>query len=126
MIGASDPREAASGHHLLPPERWFGVLMLRRQQTNPTPPILRLQQNYGPEGIALYAAALLSGFVGGAVALLGIALLVASGDRGNLLLAGYVMLFVGIGGALMAIMRALQMSYVGRRFRGGRPFVKRS
>jgi hypothetical protein len=49
---------AAPGHRLLPHERWFASFILERQRTHRTPDILRIEQNYGQEGIALGAASM--------------------------------------------------------------------
>lgn len=115
----------APGHRLLPPERWFASLILERQRTNRTPAIIRLEDNYGPEGIALGAAAIFSGLVGAVVGLVGLVLLFASGGHGPTLHPGYYLLFAAIVLECPAIIRAIQGIYEGRRFRGDRPFMKR-
>jgi hypothetical protein len=50
--------DTARRHHLLPHERWFATRLLARQRTHRTPTILRMEYNYGREGITLCAAAL--------------------------------------------------------------------
>ena len=113
-----------SGHKLTPPEAWFSDWMLRRQQAHRTAPLLRLEQDYGPEGIALGAAAILLGLTGAVVGWVGLILLLASGGRGPMLHPAYYVIVAGILIELPAIIRSVQGIYAGRRFRGDRPFVK--
>lgn len=117
--------EMVSDHHLLPPERWFAEFILKRQRTHRTPAILRLEENYGPDGIALMAAALTSGLSGALIGCTGIVLLFLSGGRGAPLTAGYCLLVIGILLEIPAMVRAAQGVHAGRRFRGDRPFVRR-
>ena len=113
-----------SGHKLTPPEARFSSWMLRRQRAHRTAPILRLEQNYGPEGIGFAAAAILLGLTGAVVGWVGLILLFASGDRGPMLHPAYCVIVTGILFELPAIIRSIQGIYAGRRFRGNRPFVK--
>ena len=113
----------APSHRLLPYERWFASFILERQRTHRTPAILRNEQNYGPEGMALIAAGLITLLSAVLLVFLGFACLVASGGHPWLL----VNWLYGIGFALMfwGSIRSIQASNAGRAFRGGRPFVKR-
>ena len=120
----SGQRGVTPEHRLLPPERWFASFILDRQRTNRTPAIMRLEENYGPEGIALGAAAICSGLVGAVVSCVGLVLLIASGGHGPTLKLGYYLLAVAIVLECPAIIRAIQGIFAGRRFRGNRPFVK--
>jgi hypothetical protein len=97
---------------------------LERQRTHRTPPILRLEQNYGPEGIAMMAATILYVLSGAIVGLIGIALLLLSSDHGPLLTAGYSCMFAGMALEVPGFIRGTQGINAGRRFRGDRPFVK--
>ena len=99
--------------------------MAQRQRTHRTPAITRLEGNYGPEGMTLLSAAIMWGLAGVLVGFLGIVLLFSSGDHGSLLTAGYALLCVGILLELSSVARAVQAVYSGRRFRNGRPFVRR-
>lgn len=121
----SDHRGGTPGHWLLPPERWFASAVLERQRTRRTPTILRLEQNYGPEGIALVAAGVLLWLLGVAIAWVGVVLLLVSGGNGLPFRLGNYLLFAAMVIAVPAIVRAVQASHAGRRFRGDRPFVKR-
>jgi hypothetical protein len=103
---------------VLPPERWVASFILQRQQAHRTPAIRRMEQNYGREGIALMAAAMLSGLVGAAVGFIGIALLFLSGNHGSLLTAGYVLIFAGIALECPAVVRAIQGSTSAGAFAG--------
>ena len=78
----------APGHHLLPHERWFASSTLERQRTHRTPDIRLIEQNYGPVGIALWAAALSTVLPGTLMVVSGIAFMLASGG-GALLTLGY-------------------------------------
>jgi hypothetical protein len=121
----SDQRGVTWGHWLLPPERWFASAALERQRTHRTPTILRLEQNYGPEGIALLAAGVLLWLLGVAIAMVGVVVLFVSGGDGLTFRLGNYLLFAAMVVGVPAIVRAIQASYAGRRFRGDRPFVKR-
>lgn len=113
-------------HHLLAPERRFAAFILRRQQSHRTPTIVRLEQNYGPVGIALMAATLMSGISGAVAAWTGIIILFLSNGSHDLLVAFYCLLFITLLLEFIAIARAIQGIYIGRTFRGDRPFVKRT
>jgi hypothetical protein len=117
--------QVAPGHRLLPPERWFASLILERQRTHRTSAILRVEQNYGSEGIALLAAAILVGFAGALVGCSGFIFLFLAAGHGPLVGAGYWCFLAAIVLESAAVIRGLQCARVGRRFRGDRPFVKR-
>jgi hypothetical protein len=76
---------------------------------------IRMEQDYGPDGIRLVLA-MLPGFVGGVVALLGLGVMFAA------YAAGQGILWFGLAIQLIGLIRAIQASVAGRRFRGGRPF----
>lgn len=122
-VGDSD---LVSGHHLLPHERRFASFILGRQRNHRTPAIIRMEQNYGPEGIILMSAAIVSGLIGAVVGFIGLGLLFLSDDSGPLLHLGYYVITAGIVLEIPSIIRSIQGIYAGRRFRGDRPFVKRS
>jgi hypothetical protein len=84
-----------------------------------------MEQNYGPEGIALMSAAIVSGLIGAIVGFIGIGLLFLSDDSGSLLHLGYYVIVAAIVLEIPSIIRSIQGIYAGRRFRGTRPFVKR-
>jgi hypothetical protein len=126
VIGAGDRDDMAPGHYLTPPERCFASFILERRRTHQPSKSPRLDQNYGPEGIALMAAAILSGLIGAVVGFVGIALLLLSDDHGPLLHPGYYIIVAGIVLEVPSITRSIQANAAGRRFRGDRPFVKRS
>ena len=109
-------------HHLLPPERWFAEFILRRQQTHRTPAIIRMEHNYGREGIILFAAAIMTELLGGVVCAGGVLLLFVIGDSGSL---PYITIGVGALVIAFGMIRTVQGARIGRRFRGDRPFLKR-
>jgi len=121
----------APGHHLLPHERWFASLILERQRahrnsaTPRNPATLRMEQNYGPEGIALIAAGLITVLPAMLLVLLGFVCLIASGGHPWLLTLLYWLYGIGFALMLWGSIRSVQASNAGRAFRGGRPFVKR-
>lgn len=121
-MNASQNMPVAPGHHLLPHERWSASLILERQHTPRTSAILRMEQNYGPEGIALWAAGMITVLPGMLLGYLRLACLVASGGHPRLL----VNWLHGIGVTLMLLgpIRYIQGIRAGRAFRGGRPFLK--
>jgi len=110
---------------LLPPERWFAAFILERQRNHRTTSVLRIEQNYGPEGIVLWAAGMVTVFPGQLIAVAGILLLLVAGGSGSLQLAGYWLMGVGVMMILLGSVRYVQGVRAGRVFRGDRPFVKR-
>jgi hypothetical protein len=126
VSGAGDRGDLASGHHLLPHERWFASLILKRQRTHRTPAILRMEQNYGPEGIALMSAGMMTAFPGQIIGCVGIVLLLTSGDHGSVLTVAYWTMGAGVLLAALGSIRYVQGVYAGRRLRGDRPFVNRT
>lgn len=114
----------APRHHLLPHERWFASSTLERQRTHRTPDILRMEQNYGPEGITLYAAAMSTALPGVLMVLSGFAFMLASGGSGTLLTVGYSLDGLGVILCILSLIRAFQGIRAGRAFRDGRPFIR--
>ena len=114
----------SAGHHLLPQERWFASLILARQRTHRTTAILCMEQNYGPEGITLYAATWITVFPGQLMVVSGIAFMLVSGGGGTLLTVGYWLQGFGVILCLLGLIRAFQGIRAGRAFRDNRPFLK--
>jgi hypothetical protein len=85
-----------------------------------------LEQNYGPEGITLIAAGMVTAFPGQVITLAGIIVLLASGGHGAAVSVGYWMMAAGVLLIITGSIRYVQGVYAGRRFRGDRPFAKRS
>jgi cytochrome c biogenesis protein CcdA len=84
-----------------------------------------MEQNYGPEGIALIAAGLITVLPAMLLVLLGFVCLIASGGHPWLLTLLYWLYGIGFALMLWGSIRSVQASNAGRAFRGGRPFVKR-
>jgi hypothetical protein len=59
-------------HHLFPAERRFAAFVMARQRAHRTSAVIMLEQNYGPDGIALGAAAILLGLAGAVLGCAGI------------------------------------------------------
>ena len=114
----------APRHHLLPHERWFAASTLERQRTHRTPDVLRMEQNYGPEGITLLAAAMSTALPGALAAVSGIVFMLASGGGGTLLTVGHWLQGFGVTLIILGQIRAFQGSKAGRAFRDGRPFIR--
>ena len=100
------------------------TFILERQRTHQTWAVPAFEQNYGPDGIALWAAGLLFGLCGGMVGCVGLVLLYLSGDGGPLLQVGYGLLVAAAVLECPAMIRAVRGIRAGRQFRGTRPFVK--
>src|SRR5260221_10456069 len=114
----------AKPRHLLPYERWFAALVLRRQATHRTASIRRMEYNYGREGITLFAAALASFYVGAASLIAGFMLMVVSGDPPSR--SGLVTFLDLAGLAVMvwAMFRAFQSARAPDAFRDERPYMR--
>lgn len=112
-------------HRLLPHEQWYAGWLLERQRTHRGPFILRMEQNYGREGIILYAAAWINVFPCQVLMMAGLVLLVISGGQGSL--TEVTSWLAGIGAVLgvAGLIRAAQAARAARTFRGGRPFIRR-
>src|ERR1035437_5197884 len=114
----------APGHHLLPHETRSASLILERQRTHRTSAILRMEQNYGPEGIALWAAGMATVLPGMLLVVLGFASLVPSGSHPWLLTLVNWLYGIGVILILLGSIRYFKCNRAGRTFRGGRAFVK--
>jgi hypothetical protein len=114
----------APRHRLLPQEHWFASSTLERQRTHRTPDILRIEQNYGPEGIVPWATAWITVFPGSLMAASGIGFMLASGGGGTLLTLGHWLQGFGVILCLLGSIRAFQGIRAGRAFRDGRPFIR--
>ncbi len=115
----------APGHRLMGHERWFASYILARQRTHRTPAILRIERNYGPAAIALWAAGMITALPGQFITVGGIVLMLASGGSGSLLMLGYKLIGLGIILILLGSIRYLQGIRAGRAFRGDRAFERR-
>lgn len=83
-----------------------------------------MEQNYGPEGITLWAAAMSTVLPGALMVLSGFAFMLASGGGGTLLTVGYSLDGLGVILCILGSIRAFQGSRAGRAFRDGRPFIR--
>jgi hypothetical protein len=111
----------AASHALTPPERRFAAFILKRQQTHRTPAILRLEGNYGPEGMVLFSTTLLWGLCEAFCGVLALVLLFATGG-----LTTPTIVFALLTFALFCptLLRGFQTAKAGKAFRGNRPFVR--
>lgn len=118
-MSARTPRQESSHHRLLPHERWFADYGARRGPGREDSGRSRMQQNYGPEGMALLGAAIADGFPGSLMCVIGIATLAATGST----VGGYLIL-IGVLIALLGIVRTIQGARAARIYRNGRPFIR--
>jgi hypothetical protein len=108
------------GRVLLPYERPAAERAWEQYENKPE---ARMHQNYGPEGMALLAAARAGSrltFGTGVVGLLLYAVL-----SGLSAVVSYALLALAFALAAVGTARGLQAASAGRRFRGGRPYVRR-
>lgn len=82
-MSTGKPRPTAARHHLLPHERWVAEHGYRRGRAPQGSDGWRMQQNHGPEGMALLLAACADVFPGGLVVLAGIVLMVVAAFCGH-------------------------------------------
>lgn len=108
-------------HALTPPERRFAAFIRKRQQTHRTRAILRLEGNYGPEGMVLFSTTVLWGLCEAFCGVLAVVLLFATGG-----LTPPTIVFALLTFALFCptLLRGFQTAKAGKAFRGDRPFVK--
>jgi hypothetical protein len=97
--------------------------LLKRQQTHRTPAVIRMERNYGSEGIALYGAAQAWAIPGVLVVGVGTILLFLSPVLGSRLPSAVVLL-AGAAIACPAFLRLAQGARAGRQYRSGRPLEK--
>jgi hypothetical protein len=108
-----------SSYHLLSPERWLANRALGRQ-ADPTPAQQGLLREIGPEATALMGVVGLSVlFVVGPLFLAGVALGLASQDKGGLQVAAYCLVGPSLCLALYEAGRAAQVWAASRRFKAG-------
>jgi len=86
-------------------------------------PETRMHQNYGPEGMALLAAARSGNRFTVASGLVGLLLYAVLSGVGAIV--SYALLALAFASAGAGISRGFQAGAAGRRFRGGRPYVRR-
>jgi hypothetical protein len=111
-------------HHLLPYERWYAGRFLERRRTRRTAAVVRTDQNYGRDGIILIAAALINSLPCQLLLLSGVLLLLVSRARASpAQIAGWL-IGVGVVFGVGAFIRCAQAARAGRKFRGGRPFIR--
>jgi hypothetical protein len=116
--------DTARRHHLLPHERWFATRLLARQRTHRTPTILRMEYNYGREGITLCAAALAGILPAGVLEVAGSALLVMSQGQPPLFQVGTLMDFGAMAVVIPGLVRVLQSMRAGQVHRGTRSYLR--
>jgi len=111
-------------HRLMPYERrladWGARSRARRGPAREGSARWSLEQNYGPEGLALIAAVYANLYPGLVIFLAGVVWLTvgaASAAAGCLLLVGVLIL-------LVAMARGIQGARAGRAYRNGRPFIR--
>jgi hypothetical protein len=114
------------GHRLLPYEYGLAQLVLRRQAEHRTRSVLRSEENYGSDGVALMAAGLTNGLAAEMLLLLGILLVAAPRTPGVLTASGSLLLAAAMALMALTVVRLKQAARVGRNFRGEQAFQTRA
>jgi hypothetical protein len=118
-------QELPTTHYLLPYERRQATKELAGQAGHPTAPaVIRLRQNYGPDGNVLLAAARAGRIYAAPVGLPGGVLVFATAGHGLVAVVGYLLLATAMAIGLLGTARGVQAGRAGKRFRSGRPFLK--
>lgn len=112
------------GHRLFPHERWLVAFGVRRRRETPSLRSSKVDRNYGPVGVALFNAGMATGLPGGVIGMVGLILLLASGGRRPLVTIAYWTMGMSAVLLFLGILRLIQVTDAGKRFRGDRPFVK--
>jgi hypothetical protein len=112
------------GYRLFPHERWLVAFGVRQRRKIPELRSSKFDQNYGPVGVALFNAGMATGLPGGAIGMVGLILLLASGDRRPLVTVAYWTMGVSSMLLFLGMLRLAQVAAAGKRFRGDRPFQK--
>jgi hypothetical protein len=84
-----------------------------------------MHQNYGPEGMALLAASRANMGPTVGIGLVAVVVYTLSGINGSGATLSYVLLAVALTFACVGMGRGFQAAAAGRRFRGGRPYIRR-
>ncbi len=105
---AGKPGQAPARHRLLPYERWLADYGARRGAAPQGSDRWRMQQNYGPEGMALLQVGTATGVLGWLIGMTGMVLLFIS--AGSSVIAQYV---IGIG-AFMILVGLVRIIQAGR------------
>lgn len=111
-------------HYFFPHERWSIKFFRQRQKDHQTAPVIRMQQNYGPEGVALMGAAY-ANMIPGTIIVIGevfVSIIIRSVIFG--VMPWNILLAAGFLAVAFGMTRALQSSRAGRIFRAGRPFIR--
>jgi hypothetical protein len=116
---------AFKGYGLTPPERRIASFLLKRRGANPTPASVRMQNNYGPVGAALFGVACAVILFGAAVAVSGMIDAFLAGESGPRASVGNWISGAGVVLMLPGIIRISQASRVARKYRGGRPLQRK-
>jgi hypothetical protein len=114
------PGRARSRHRLLPYERWLADYGDRQGPGLLGSDRWRMQQNFGPDGMALLVAASVDVILGWLIAATGLALrwISVGGPAGGYLIG------IGLFVILVGFVRCIQCARAGRIYRAGRPFLR--
>jgi hypothetical protein len=125
MTTAGRDADRAPKLWLSPPERRFASFVAVRQRTHRTSALLRLEQNYGPAGMRVLSACILTAIIGQSLAVLGIILLILSGHSHGRFIAAVLLYVLCAPFLILGGVRVAQGSALGKKYRAGRPFVRR-
>jgi hypothetical protein len=123
---STNTNDPLQDHVFLPHERSTVQRTLARHEAHPNNALVhRLQQNYGPDGVVLFAAGRAGQGFGSAIGVSGGLVLIASRAQGAGAVVGYALLALGIAFAALGFYRYIQAGLAGKRFRNGRQFLRR-
>lgn len=112
-------------YHLLPHERWLVRVARQRRQSRPAMTTSLMDVNLGPNGSMLLAAMAANFFSASMACVVGAFLYLASGTVGTPAKVALWLMAVGVALIPAMLIRAFQADRAGRKFRGGRPPVRR-
>ena len=113
----------AEGHRLLVNERWLADWIRKQQDSGPgTPASLRMQAQYGPEGIRLIGAVIADSFTGAAIMAVAAIIETIFQHQQASAIAAPCLLIIGLGTCALGFMRARQASTAGKKHRANHPF----
>jgi hypothetical protein len=111
-------------HGFLPYERRFAGYAVERQRTHSNAFNVRMQDNYGPEGIRLYWAAIADLVLGWGIGMTGLATLLLSIEVRALRPISVGMVLLGMVVVSLGCLRLAQGARAGRIYRAGRPYIR--
>jgi hypothetical protein len=108
----------------LPHERRFAAYAIQRQRARRSAYNVRMEENYGPEGIRLFWFGFADGILGWAICVTGIVIMLPSIAIPPLWPISRSVVEIGCVLALIGLLRLAQGARAGRIYRDGRPYIR--